>query len=126
MVSSASNFASKFNQAIISRKKSFVIPVSSFSTALLKLLYRSGYLFSYRFLDNQTYLVFPNLRSVSFKLKIISGDSRTRQVSARRLRFFSNSGISFIANTFAGLTFSDIAVMSKLGGEIIFKLEPIK
>lgn len=119
-------FASRFNQAVISRKRTFVIPVSKFSQSLLGLLFRGGYVHSYHNLDTQTYIVFLNLRSISFKLQPVAKVAQFRHTSARNFRRSSNSGTSFIVNTFTGFSFLDIAIISKLGGSVLYKLVPLK
>ena len=121
MVASRFTFASRFNYAVINRKKSFFVPVSKFSANFLLILYRTGYISSYS-LENNSYLVYPNLAAIWFTLKPLK-DCKTKNFS--EFRKFSNSGFSFVANTFNGLAFSDTILLNKCGGQLIFKLEAI-
>jgi ribosomal protein S8 len=118
----ASIFSSRFNQAVTNRKRTFTVPVSIFSSAMLNLFMRAGYVLNYHTIDANTFIVFLNLRAVNFKLQPVSKSEQFRQLSSRNFRRSSNSGVSFIVNTFTGFCFSDIAIISKLGGSVLFKL----
>jgi hypothetical protein len=83
---------------------------------------RAGYVLSYYATDANTFIVFLNLRAINFKLQPVGKTEQFRQLSSRNFRRSSNAGTSFIVNTFSGFCFSDIALISKLGGSVLFKL----
>lgn len=111
-------FGSRFNSAIASRARSFTIPSTSVTARLLNMFYLQGYIFSYQNLNAYTYIVFPNPKSVSFKLRYVS----KLTFNFFELKKISNSGYFYIVNTSFGPQFSDSALASRTSGKPIFKL----
>lgn len=115
-------FAARFNQAVSNRKRTFIVPVCTFSSSILGLFFKSGYVSHYSYIDTRTYLVYLNLRAINFQLQPVPKFAQFPRLSSRNFRRLSTSGISFIVNTFTGMGFVDTALISKLGGSVIFKL----
>jgi ribosomal protein S8 len=117
-------FSSRFNVSVNTRSRTFVVPVSKVSSALLFLLYKEGYIFNYTLYKNNSYLVYPNHKAIPFKLVRFSTSSNRRFFGPFRLKKFSNRGSIFIVKTSRGYIFSDVALIHKFSGvEPVFYLK---
>ena len=122
VISTSSIFASRFNQCIISRKRTFSVPATNFIDSILSLLYHNGYIFSYTFSANNTYLVVPNLKAISFTFEVFSSSSVLPSLTTFKIKKFSTSGLIFIVNTPHGLQFSDTLLINRSSGRPLFTL----
>jgi len=123
VMDATSIFISRFNSAVLQRSKTFSIPSSKVSLELLSLLYKEGYIFSYKFTPATcSFLVFINHSSVDFKLKRFSLPSRKFFFTCFALKKQINRGRFLIIRTNYGFQFSDIARFYKVGGTPVFFL----
>jgi ribosomal protein S8 len=123
VMDTSSIFIARFNSSVSQRSKTFFVPVSKFSSQILDLLYREGYIFSYKFVsETKDFLVFPNHVSVNFKFKKVSLSSRKLFLSAFAFKKQVNRGRFLVIQTSYGLQFSDTAHLYKIGGVPVFIL----
>lgn len=120
---SAAIFIAQFNNGVIRRNRCFVVKASKFTLQILKLFHSEGYLFSYSILSDSNYLVYPNYKSLFFRLKMCSTPGRRVKFSHFQMRKFSNAGKIFVFRNQYGFQISNFSRISRISGEPVYLLQ---
>jgi hypothetical protein len=98
MVATIFAFSAAFNQAVDYKMNSFLVPNSFDVQKLLRLFMGHRYIFSYRNsgISSSQFIVFPNHFAINFRLRNCSTSSRRVFLTARAIRFASNSGTNYV------------------------------
>jgi ribosomal protein S8 len=125
VIVSSGVFASRFNSAVIARKRSFRTPATSFALSILNLLATNGYVHSFTLSSEGRgyYCVSLNHKTINFTIKTISTGSRKLNFNFFKLKSASNAGFCYIIKTPAGLQFSDVLVINKISGQAVYQLK---
>jgi ribosomal protein S8 len=126
-----SNYVAVLNHAIRTKRLYCRILYTKLGERLTSLLFKHGYILSYRIISNLQYsflyiqLKKTNLYNPFLSITLISKPSNIIYWSVDRLVFeCSRSGnlTQYILSTTQGFLFSNNAIASNLGGQVLFKI----
>jgi len=118
------NLFSKLKQAGFSKKISIRVERSDLILEIITILYREGYISSFRVVDNnfEIFLKYFEMRPVLYKFKRYSTFSKKSYYSVTKLsKVFRKSDFLLISTT-AGVVTKEYALNFNLGGEVLIKL----
>lgn len=126
-----SNFISNIKNALINKKLSVIIPFSNFILQIVKLLYKEGFLISYKIVNiNKNIYILCSLKKSNglfsiHQIKRISKPSQRIYYSVNELNkinLLSNGDSIYIISTPYGVYTEKVCLEKKLSGEILCKI----
>lgn len=111
-------FASRFNDSVKRRVRSFEVPNTVACRELIKFFYSQGFLFdaalSYRAAPSKGIVVYPNHTAISFVIKPISFHLQKRSLSYVEIRKNFNAGKVYICKHKKSYSFANVWVTSQI------------
>jgi ribosomal protein S8 len=125
------NYISIINYAIRTKKLYCRILYTKYGERITSLLFRHGYILSYRIINEKNYsflyiqLKKSNMFNPLLQLKLISKPKNSTYWTAKRLInecLWSNNLTFYVLSTSKGLLLSNNAIEHNVGGKVLFKI----
>lgn len=125
------NYVAILNYAIKTNRLYCRILYTKYGEKITSLLFRSGYILSYRIINENNYsYIYIQLKQVNMfnpllQLKLISRPKNNVYWTVKRLTnecLWSNNATIYILSTSKGLLFSNNAIEHNVGGKVLFRI----